>query len=74
MKMPQVVGKTVNQAHFKLPQSTQYVYLDHKARTVGMIIPTNWWVCKQDPAPGVKDPSDVTLTIHRRGEKCPVSQ
>jgi len=73
VKMPALVGKTVNQAHFSLPNSTRYVYLNHKAKVVGMIIPTNWKICKQDPAPGAKTPDTVTLTIIKRGETCPVS-
>ena len=73
MRMPVLVGKTVNHAHFALPASTKFVIRDHKDRTPGIISPFNWEVCAQAPAPGVKFTGTVTLTVVKRGEKCSVS-
>ena len=69
MKMPQVVGKTVNQAQWDLSGFRRIVYVNHKAKDRSVIIPANWWVCKQDPAPGVKITGAATLTVHKHGEK-----
>ncbi len=72
MKMPPLVGKTVNHAQFALSGVDKLVVRNHKGRDV-MIWPLNWMVCAQDPAPGVKVTGTVTLTIVKRGEKCSVS-
>jgi hypothetical protein len=72
MKMPTVVGKSVNHAHFALSGFTKFVVRNHNGRDV-VISPFNWMVCAQDPAPGVKVTGPVTLTVVRRGQKCSVS-
>jgi hypothetical protein len=73
MKMPKLVGKTLNHAHFALPNSTRFVVVDHKAKDPGVIWPINWTVCSQNPAPGAKTTGTVTLTVIKREETCSVS-
>ena len=72
MKMPNVVGKTVFQAQFKLSALVRIVYVDHKSNDP-VIWARNWQVCKQEPAAGTKGVSEVVLTVVRRGEACKVS-
>lgn len=74
MKTPAVVGQPVNKAQWNLSGFGRILYVNHKAKAASMIIPRNWWVCKQDPAPGVRAKGPVTLTVHKHGEKCPLSQ
>ncbi|MEV6608075.1 hypothetical protein [Kutzneria sp. NPDC051319] len=73
MKMPNVVGKTVFQAKWILPTFTEYVIVNHKANDPGIIRPSNWKICKQEPAPGTKGVKRVVLTVIRNGETCKVS-
>ncbi|EWM09803.1 PASTA domain-containing protein [Kutzneria sp. 744] len=72
MKMPNVVGKTVFQAQFKLSALVRIVYVDHKSNDP-VIRASNWKICKQEPAPGTKGVKRVVLTVIRNGETCKVS-
>lgn len=72
MKMPQLVGKTVREAQRALPWTTKIVYVDHKAKDAGMILPANWKICKQEPAPGAKSTGRVVLTVIKLTQTCPV--
>ncbi|MFI9379723.1 hypothetical protein [Kutzneria sp. NPDC052558] len=72
-KMPKVVHKRVSDIQWELPLLTPVKYLDHQGRDAGMILPRNWTVCHQEPAPGTKITGTVTLTVVKHGVKCPVS-
>lgn len=73
MKMPAVVNQTVNDAQWALSGFGRIKYVDHKGRDAGMILPRNWTVCQQQPAPGTRITDGVTLTVLKRGQKCPVN-
>lgn len=70
--MPAVVGKTLWEAEGAVPLGTHLTLVDGTGQHRKVVWPTNWRVCKQDPAAGAPLTSStaVTLTVVKLQEKC----
>jgi len=70
--MPSVVGKTLWEAEGTVPFGTHLTFVDGTGQHRKVVWPTNWQVCKQDPAAGapLTSTTAVTLTVVKLQEKC----
>ena len=70
--MPNVVGKTVWDAEKAVPFGTHLAFVDGTGQHRKVVWPSNWQVCKQDPAAvtPLTATTTVTLTVVRLEEKC----
>ena len=70
--MPDLVGKSLNEALNVLPASTSITSTDVSGRHRLVIVPTNWQVCSQQPGPGAPFTGQpVTFGVVKYGESCP---
>ncbi|MFJ4032990.1 hypothetical protein [Streptomyces griseoluteus] len=69
--MPDFTGKSVNVAREALDSSTSITIKDASGQDRLILIESNWQVCSQEPAAGVKlDGQPVTFTAVKFGEAC----
>jgi beta-lactam-binding protein with PASTA domain len=70
--MPNLVGQTVWDADNTVPLGTRLLLVDGTGQHRKVVWPSNWQVCKQDPAAGtpLTSATAVTLTVVRLEEKC----
>jgi len=70
--MPDLVGKSLNDALSALPASTSITSTDVSGHHRLVIVPTNWQVCSQQPGPGSQFTGQpVSLGVVKYGERCP---
>ena len=69
--MPNLIGKSVAVAEQSLGNNASISFKDATGRDRAVLVPSNWQICAQDPAPGKPfNGVPVTLTVAKFTESC----